>query len=290
MPFRQSLPLLSSPVRVFAVMLLLVFAAEGLIMLGLPLLPGRWHGTAREGFLDAALLTAVSAPAVWFLLVLPLRRSLEARGNLMRRLFDVREQEASRVARDLHDGVGQNLTAVLVGLRRVVEAGDLETARGRARDLEAIASRAHAEVRDLARGLHPALLDEHGLVVAIERLCETFERSHGIPVRFHPPAADAGRPAGEVEVGLYRIAQEALANVARHAGAQRVDVWLERRGPWIRLAVQDDGVGMPAGGPRADGLGLGSIRERAWMLGGSCQVRSGRGQGTCVEVRVPGEA
>lgn len=288
--FREALPPLSGPGRVFVVILLLVFSVEGMIMFALPALPTAWHGSVLEGLLDAATLTAITAPAVWLLLVLPLRRSLEARGHLLRRLFDSHEQERSRLARELHDGLGQNLTALLVGLRRVAGAPDLETARQRASDLQAIASLAHAETRTLARGLHPTLLEEHGLVVAIEQLGESFEKHHGVRVAVTCSTQPGQRLPLVVEVALYRVMQEALANVARHADARSVEVILEMGELWVRLVVRDDGIGIGARGAAEAGegdFGLISIRERALMLGGSCQVHSKPGQGTTIAIRVP---
>jgi signal transduction histidine kinase len=287
---REPFPLLSSPARVFALVLLLVFAVEGVIMLALPALPEAWRGSAFEGLLDASALTAITAPAVWFLLVLPLRRSIATRGHLLHRLFDSHEQEAARLARDLHDGVGQNLTALLLGLRRVADADDLQTAKERASDLAAIASLAHAEVRDIARGLHPPLLREHGLVVAIQRLSESFEQAHGIRVVFTAPADPPVRLPLRMEVAFYRVVQEGLANVARHAQAENVEIFLEARERRARLVIRDDGVGMTSaahGGGSSDGFGLGSIRERVLMLGGTCRIRSTPGNGTTIEIRAP---
>jgi two-component system sensor histidine kinase UhpB len=278
---------------VFAVVLVIVFSVEGAIMLALPALPQGWRNSTEEGLLDAAALTLITAPAVWLLLVLPLRRSLEARGQLLRRLFDSQERERSRLARELHDGVGQNLTALLIGLRRVTDAGDLETAGQRAHDLQDLVSEAHAEVRTLARGLHPVVLEEHGLVEAVERLCNAFERTHDIRVQYTSPTQPAARFHPVAEAALYRIAQEALANVARHADAKSVEVSLEVGPRSVQLVVHDDGVGIgprDGGGSSEAGFGLSSIRERALLLGGRCRVRSKPGRGTTIDVRAPVES
>jgi signal transduction histidine kinase len=278
-----------SPIRVFALVLLLVFSVEGAIMLFLPRLPDRWRDPPLESLIDASALTLLIAPAVWLLVVSPLRRLFEARGQLLRRLFDSQEQERARIARDLHDGVGQNLTALLVGLRTIEDAGDLETARMRAREIREVASVAHGEVRRLARGLRPVILEELGLASAVERLCEDFERTHGVTVALlrDPPPAARLEPAAET--ALYRIVQEALANVARHAGASRVDVRLQQQGGSLVLCVRDDGRGFEVAGVGGSegSFGLASIRERALMLGGECSVRAGHGAGTAIEVRIP---
>jgi signal transduction histidine kinase len=281
-----------SPLRVFALVLLLVFSAEGAIMLLLPALPEGWHGTLVESLVDAGALTLVTAPAVWLLAVAPLRRLFEARGRLLRRLFESQEQERARIARDLHDGVGQNLTALLVGLRTIEDAGDVATAGARARELRELASAAHGEVRRLARGLRPVALEELGLVPAVERLCEDFQRTHGVEVtlRLDPPLAARLDPGAET--ALYRIVQEGLANVARHARARAVELLFRKDGEGLLLALRDDGRGFDAADlealeGREGSFGLGSMRERALMLGGECAVRSRRGEGTSVEIRIP---
>jgi signal transduction histidine kinase len=276
---------------VFTLVLLLVFSAEGAIMLLLPALPDGWHGTLLEGLVDASSLTLVTAPAVWLLAVAPLRRLFEARGLLLRRLFESQEQERARIARDLHDGVGQNLTALLVGLRTIEEAGDLATAGSRARELREIASAAHGEVRQLARGLRPVVLEELGLTSAVERLCEDFQRTHGVEVTLEIELASGPRLDRGAETAIYRIVQEGLANVARHAQARAVEVLLRAEAERLVLALRDDGRGFDAADLGGDGregsFGLASIRERALMLGGDCVVRSRRGEGTSIEIRIP---
>lgn len=288
-PFPDDLaPLSRSPVRIFALVLLLVFIFEGAIMLLLPGAGSAWRDRAAGALVDALALTLLLAPALWLLSVRPLRSLFEARGRLLRRLFESQEDERARVARDLHDGIGQHLTALLVGLRTIEQSDDLATARTRARDLRAFGARAHEELRAIARGLRPIALQELGLVHALERLCEDFGRAHGIPVTLHCDTVPARRVDPGAETALYRIAQETLANVARHAAAGRVEVRLARRPDAIVLSVCDDGRGLD-GDPngRKEGFGLGSIRERAKLLGGELIVTSGRGAGTTVEVRLP---
>lgn len=281
-----------SPTRVLALVLLLVFAVEGAIMLCFPRPPSGWHNQIRASLLDASILTLTIAPAVWFLAIAPLRRLFEARGHLLRRLFESQEQERARIARDLHDSIGQQLTALMVGLRTVEEADDLATARARAHDLRELASHSHGEVRRLAHGLKSTLLEELGLVSAIERLCEDFESSHGLHVVLRGDAARATRVSPATENALYRIAQEALTNVARHADASQVEVDLACDDGRIRLSIRDDGRGFAAGyaapaDRRMGGFGLGSIRERTLMLGGELAVRTRPGGGTTIEVRMP---
>jgi len=242
--------------------------------------------------LDASTLTLVAAPALWYLVVRPLRRLFEARGRLLELLFDSQEQERARIARDLHDSVGQQLTALMVGLRTVAEAADIETARGRVAALRELASAAHGEVRRLAHGLRPALLEELGLASALERLCQDFERSHSVKTLLRCDTVTAARLPRASEAALYRMAQEALTNVARHAGARQVEVALEQDDGFLHLTIHDDGRGFeaePADVPkqRQGGFGLGSIRERTVLLDGELKVKTSPGKGTTVAIRVP---
>jgi len=281
-----------SPTRVFALVLLVVFAVEGAIMLLLPRFPLAWHGTVADSLLDASLLALVTAPALWLLVVLPLRRLFEARGRLLRRLFESQEQERAHIARDLHDGLGQDLTALMVGLRTIEGVGDLETVRTRVRELRELAGAAHGEVRRLARGLRPVVLEELGLVSALERLGEDFQRTHQVKVTLKSDALPPGRLQPEAEAALYRIVQEGLSNVARHARASEVEIRLRQEDGSLRLVLRDDGQGFDAGAlaalkAREGSFGLASIRERALMLGGDCAVRGRPGEGTTIEIRIP---
>jgi signal transduction histidine kinase len=281
-----------SPTRVFALVLLVVFAVEGAIMLILPRLPQGWHGTVADSLLDASLLAIVTAPALWLLVVSPLRVLFDARGRLLRRLFDSQEQERAHIARDLHDGLGQDLTALMVGLRTIEQAGDLETVRTRAGELRELAATAHGEVRRLARGLRPVVLEELGLFAALERLGEDFQRTHQVKVTLEGDALPPRRLEPAAEAALYRIAQESLANVARHAQARAVELVLRHEGESLLLSIRDDGRGFDAADlealkGREGSFGLASIRERASMLGGDCSVRARPGEGTTIEIRVP---
>jgi signal transduction histidine kinase len=281
-----------SPTRVFALVLVVVFAVEGAIMLILPRLPHDWHGTVADSLLDASLLAIVTAPALWLLVVSPLRVLFDARGRLLRRLFDSQEQERAHIARDLHDGLGQDLTALMVGLRTIEQAGDLETVRTRAAELRELAAAAHGDVRRLARGLRPVVLEELGLVAALERLGEDFQRTHQVKVTLESDALPPRRLEPAAEAALYRIVQESLANVARHAQARAVELVLRHEGESLLLSIRDDGRGFDAADlealkGREGSFGLASIRERASMLGGDCSVRARPGEGTTIEIRVP---
>lgn len=260
-------------------------------MLLLPLLPTWSTAPLFQGMLDASALTLTMAPVIWWLVVKPLRQLSESRGKLLHFLFQSQEQERSRIARDLHDGIGQQLTALTVGLGTVESARDLSSAQKLAHDLREVGAAAHEEVRRIVRGLRPGVLEELGLAAAIERLCEDFQAVHGVTVRLQSSAAAIGRLPSPVEVSLYRILQEALTNVARHAQADVVRVALTRTGDSITVSIEDNGIGMrDASGSSSTGrlrLGLDSIRERTQMLHGECTIQDADGGGTLVRASIP---
>ena len=283
---------LAHPVRVFVLVMLLVFTVEGAIMLCLPLLPVWAQAPIALDIIDASLLTLAMAPAVWWLVVRPMRRLLEARGQLLHRLFQIQEQERRRIARDLHDEIGQHLTALLVGLKNVEAAPDFETARQRAEDLHDLAAVAHQEVRRLARGLRPGVLEELGLQAAIEQACNDFQAAHQIPIQLNISPGACDDLTATVETSFYRIVQEALTNAARHADATGIEVSIQRDDNKVTLRVTDRGQGfrtadVEAAAKATGRIGLASIRERASMLGGHSKIHSERGKGTTVQVSIP---
>jgi signal transduction histidine kinase len=142
------------------------------------------------------------------------------------------------------------------------------------------------DVRALAVELRPAALDDFGLVPALERLAATFEERSGIRTAIQSSLRDERLPA-EAETVLYRLVQEALTNVAKHAGAGRVSIVLTRSAGGVRAIVEDDGRGFEAGETREDALGLVGMRERLALLGGTLAVESARGEGTALVAYVP---
>jgi signal transduction histidine kinase len=281
-----------SPLWIFGLVLVITFAVEGAIMLLLPIWPSWSRTPLIQGLADASILTLVMAPVLWLLVVKPLRRLSESRGQLLHSLFERQEQERARIARDLHDEIGQQLTALLVGLGTVESAKDLQSAKQLAHDLRQVGGTAHEEVRRLAQGLRPGVLEELGLEAAIERLCEDFEQVHGVTVRLKIPAAADKKLSMPVETSLYRILQESLTNVARHAQANSVNVTLARTAEMVTLTVEDNGRGMHDTSygmsmPGQRSLGLDSIRERALMLQGECIIRDAESGGLLVQVTLP---
>lgn len=284
---------------VFATVLLLVFAAEGAIMLVLPML-GPWsRPTVWEAVTDATLLSVVLSPALWYAVVRPWRGLNAARTQLLARVFEAQESERQRLGRDLHDELGQQLTAIMIHARSIeaqVGASADGSAAGRAKELSRMAAGTLEEVRRLARGLRPEVLEDFGLVVALERLCEDFRAAHGVDARVDAQGAGAERVDSETALAAYRIAQEALTNVARHAEARtvRVRARIVRAGAGgaLTLDVEDDGGGITRGAGRQgpagrSGSGIQGMRERAAILGGTLSVRGRSGGGTIVSARIP---
>jgi signal transduction histidine kinase len=208
-----------------------------------------------------------------------------ARRETLRRVVEAQERERRRLAIELHDETGQSLAAVLMGLRRLEESGDPAAVKATVEELRATVVNAVQELRALAVELRPKALDDFGLAAALERLVDTYSRRTGLTVDSHLGGLESRLPE-PVESALYRIAQEALTNIAKHAGASTVSVVTRRDGARLTMIVEDNGTGFEASTP-GEGLGLVSMRERAELLGGSLQVESSAGHGTTLVVEVP---
>jgi signal transduction histidine kinase len=206
--------------------------------------------------------------------------------DALRRVVAAQELERRRLARELHDETGQALTSILLGLKAAENAGgpaEMRSAIGSLREL--VVETLH-DVRRLAVELRPRALDDFGLVPALERLTETFAEQTGIEVGFeHGLGAD--RLPGDIETALYRIVQEALTNVVKHAGARRVSVVLSLRDGTVTTVIEDDGRGFEAGGSDDAGLGLVGMRERLGLLNGTLAVESAESTGTTIVAAVP---
>jgi two-component system sensor histidine kinase UhpB len=224
-----------------------------------------------------------------------LARSFDA---LLRRIEDERrrsgqlamraqEEERRRLARDLHDEVNQALTAILRRLEALAQETPAEH-RPEVAELKRLVNQAMDELLNLARQLRPSALDDHGLVPAVETQLKRFSARTGIEVRLETQGDPDTLPE-VVQTAIYRVAQEALTNVTRHAGATVVELELEQGPAGAELRVRDDGSGFEPGVAKADGGGLGLVgmAERARLVGGELDVRSAPGGGTTVTLRVP---
>ena len=198
--------------------------------------------------------------------------------------LQAQEQERTRVARDLHDEVNQSLTGLLLRLEAAREAAPPELEAELA-ETKALANQAMRELLSLARQLRPTALDDLGLVAATAGQVEQLGRGE-IEAGFEAEG-DFSDLGDDAQLVVYRVAQEALSNAARHSGARRVEVRLRRLGGGVELAVDDDGRGF-AFDESEGGLGIAGMRERALLIGGELTIESRPGRGTTVRLHVPG--
>jgi PAS domain S-box-containing protein len=218
-----------------------------------------------------------------------LRMSREELRALSRRLVGSLENERRNIARELHDEAGQALTALALNVGLLErELAPSPTVAARIAELKEQIKAVQVGLHRMAANLRPASLDRVGLVAALQQYVDAFQRQTGLPVEFVTVNNEECRLSGDVETTLYRIAQEALTNVARHSQASHVGVVLEWRRESAWLIVEDDGVGFDVNeAAERDRLGLVGIRERAETVGGEVKIVSAPGAGTTVSVRVP---
>ncbi|KIN60860.1 Sensor protein DegS [Sulfitobacter noctilucae] len=209
--------------------------------------------------------------------------------KLAQRVFDAQEEERGRVARELHDGISQILVGVRYALenaRRKLERGDASADEPLGKGIGSL-SEAITEVRRISRDLRPGVLDDLGLGPALKTLTEEFEARTGIICEFHT-VVFRNRLDNEAKIALYRIAQEALTNIERHAGATRIEVKLRghRRGATLRISDNGRGLGDNRSAASA-GLGLRNMQERMEQLRGTLEIQATKGSGTTIEATVP---
>ena len=206
--------------------------------------------------------------------------------DTVRRVIEAQELERRRLARELHDETGQALTSILLGLKGIRAARSDEEAERIEAELRELVVQALQDVRSLAVELRPSALDDFGLVPALERLAETFAERSGISTELEPHLGDERLPP-ETETLLYRLVQEALTNVVKHAAAANVTIVLARRDGGVSALVADDGRGFAAREVRPEALGLVGMRERLALLGGTLTIESAPGDGTSLAAFVP---
>jgi two-component system CheB/CheR fusion protein len=210
--------------------------------------------------------------------------------GLLRKVVTAQEDERARIARDLHDQFGQQLTALRLTLEQLrdrfaaagTDAQDVDRALALARQID-------SGVDFLAWELRPAALDDLGLAAALPRFVREWSSHSGIPAEYRGHGVSAGVVGTDAELVFYRVAQEALTNVMKHAHASRVDVLLEARDGWVVLVVEDDGLGFDASErpPLDTGLGLVGMRERAATIGADLEIETAPGEGTAIYLRCP---
>ncbi len=217
------------------------------------------------------------------------------RGELLSKLITAHEDERTRIARELHDEVSQSLTGLMMGLSAVEETvpAGLASVRSSLAAAHEVASQTLEEVRRIVTDLRPTLLDDLGLIPAVRYYARTLLSERGIQVRVQVSGFGGQRLPAAVETTVFRVAQEAMTNVARHAHAAVVTVTLELSAGTVKLVVADDGEGFDAAvlaAPDRRRLGIAGMAERVALLGGTLQITSAPGGGTTVTMAVPAGA
>jgi signal transduction histidine kinase len=218
------------------------------------------------------------------------KKSETEREELMRRLINAQEIERRRIALEMHDQFGQQLSALtlkLSALRR--QRGKRTNLIEELAPLEMIARQLNADLDVLVSRLRPPSLDDLGLIAALENYIKQWSDQSDVQANFHTSGLEAGGLTGEVETALYRIVQEALNNIAKHARAGAAAILLDRRIDRVSLIIEDDGVGFDVEGQLRQHrrFGVTGMLERAMLLGGTFDIESNPGAGTTVAVRIP---
>jgi PAS domain S-box-containing protein len=217
------------------------------------------------------------------------KRAEVARRELLARLVFAQEDERRRIAREMHDQLGEQLTGLglhVRGLQDAVAGAPALTERADA--LERVTQELDRSVDQLVWALRPTVLDDLGLRAALENYLQDWSSRTGVSAELHTAGLSVDRLTSEIETTLYRIAQEGLTNVAKHAKATSVAVLLERRSDHISLVIEDNGVGFDssAAGRTSQGFGLLGMQERAALIGANLEIESGAGEGTSILVRI----
>lgn len=239
-------------------------------------------------FLATFLVLALACTVVTVRLTAQLLHRMEWQESELSRvswhLLQDQESTARRFSHELHDELGQSLTALKANLSALGAADD-HVDRSRLDDCLHLVDESIGNVRQMSQLLRPTILDDFGLEAGLRWLCEGFTHRTGIETEFKSEIS--GRLPDETETHLFRLAQEALTNVARHSGAHKAVVTLDSQGGQVVLSIRDDGHGLPPAGAAHGGMGMIGMRARARSLGGNLTVHSKEGQGAEIVVRVP---
>lgn len=210
--------------------------------------------------------------------------------EMLKKLFIAQESERQRIARDLHDELGQQLTALRLQLANALRVCKDENLRSEINNIQSIAKQIDNGVDFLAWELRPAVLDDLGLTAAFEKFVKEVANYSGVRVELLPTSLKGIRFPSEIETNLYRILQEALNNINKHSKAKNAEILLERRDDILLLIISDNGIGFNPKKIKTNnkGIGLLGMRERATIIGGTIEIESTPGQGTSIYVKVPG--
>ncbi|MFI7406818.1 sensor histidine kinase [Streptomyces sp. NPDC049541] len=285
-PVTVSTPVLPAEALVVVVGLAALLAGNAIVLrLGLAPLRRLGRAMAAADLLRPGARAVVAGPAEAAELITTYNTMLDRleseRAAGAARALSAQERERQRIARELHDEVGQTLTAVLLQLKRVADRAP-EELRGEVGQAQEATRAGLDEIRRIARRLRPGVLEELGLVSALRSLAAEFT-THGLTVR-HRITGDLPPLTQESELVIYRVAQEGLTNTARHAGADRAEVRLRPVTDGVELLVRDNGKGL---GTAPEGAGIRGMRERALLIAADLSLAPGPEDGTDVRLRVP---
>lgn len=215
-----------------------------------------------------------------------LRLSRDRLAELSRRLVEAHESERRAIGRELHDQIGQMLTALKLTIEIAMQLPPEQALRKAAQEKELVEDLL-ARVSALSLELRPPMLDDLGLIPALLWHVNRFQEQSRIEVDFKHSGVEGKRFPPEIETTAYRIVQESLTNAARHAGATRVRLEVQRRDGWMEIQIEDDGAGFDVESALAKNRGLGGMRERVQLVGGTFQIESEPGKGTRELIRLP---
>ncbi|MCJ7626143.1 MAG: PAS domain-containing sensor histidine kinase, partial [Anaerolineaceae bacterium] len=223
-----------------------------------------------------------------------LRKSEARLRNLTHKLTSAEEQERKRISQELHDEIGQALTAITFNLAAIEAEVPLDLAavtRGRLEETNDLVAQVLKQIRDLSLRMHPSILDDLGLLPAIRWYTDQFTKRMNITVNLDIQDIEGRLPLA-FEMPVYRVVIEIMTNIARHARAKRVDLSLQRLAEKVSIFIKDDGVGFDLSeldklAPHERGMGLMGIQERVDYLGGEVSIQSGKGRGTQVSIEIP---
>lgn len=220
-----------------------------------------------------------------------LRQRDKERGDLLGKIISTQEEERQRVARELHDQTGQSLTLLMIGLK-TLETASRHDIQQRITDMRQLTAQTLDEVHNLALELRPSSLDDLGLIAVLKQYTEEYAEKFGVNTEFQAIGFSQRRLSPETEIAIYRIVQEALTNVAKHAKAKKASVLLEVRDSSVVAIVEDDGKGFNIKQHSdltsfKNQLGLYGMYERAELIGGKVTIESNPGRGTTVFMEVP---
>ncbi|MBL8817099.1 MAG: sensor histidine kinase [Planctomyces sp.] len=278
------------PLRLLLLALMMTFIGEYVIMRLMPYLLPAGIGETHAAIADACLLTVFVTPVLWVVAVRPIERLAESRMHFLRRALTSQEEERRRITQDLHDGLGQSLTSLMLGLRAMEETTTDQRVCEQASTLRTMGAAIHDDLRRIVRGLRPAILDQLGLVAAIERLVDDVRHSGGPSIDYHVKGMDRLRLNQDLETTAFRIVQEAVSNAVRHSMAEHLQVSLTVHERELELRISDDGKGFDGSTIFSGGrfsYGLLGIRERAMISGGRAEILTRPDEGTTVTAHLP---